>query len=972
MVEAVDARFLGCIKLPPDLDIWHIEQHFTLSDDELAAVKLQSSSVTRVGLALQIGYLKALGQPMGNVGRLQSEIVRYVAIQVGVPAPDIAGLRSLYRRRSTRYEHRARAIRIAGFHTISQGVRSALVGHLRKVSVSASGPDGLVSAARLWLRERRYLAPSRREVQSLASRVWRQHLELLDLDIRASTDVETWLSVLTRRAEGAGTTFEWLLVGPKSRTIAALEQELAKIDLLRRLGGAVVDLGDMPDAVVAAEARRIAAMKPSRIARLGAPGRTVALACFLRWQLRQRLDLTVELLSFLVSDLERRARDAARARMADAAPTLARRHALLVQDLVSLADSQGIAAAALRQALRDLIDRENAGPAPLPSKAGAVRIAIAGIGPDLVRLINSVTQLGLVMEDAHPLRVALDVLVPTPGEARITALPRGLSHPFGAAWSVLIEGEDRAQALGAWRAATLLLVRRSLRNGSVALPDSASYRETDKHLIPRKLWNRDQHRFLRDLGVNTRAGAYLKRLEPRMAEGLEALSAAHLQGMIGIEDRRLHIPRLKPVETDPEIVRTRSALLNYVGTVQLPDVIVDVDRSINLSGLLLGRAPRSDTERLQLYGAILSLGSDLDPARAARMMTGVSAEGIGQMVRRLGEGERIRVANAALVALTSGLDVAAHWGDGVHASSDMMSLDASRGLWSARMDPRRRTRAVGTYTHVLDKWALAYDQPIVLNERQAGVAIEGALRAEHAMIEQVAVDTHGVTHVSMALAKLVGFDICPRYAGLADRKLHVFRDTKVPEALEPIVSRTLSRRAVATGWEDVCRLAASTKGGWCSAIWAMRRMGSASSSDPVHRAAEHLGKLLRTIYLCDYLTNTAFRSGIETLLARGEAVHPLQRALHDGALAARRSRTQDQLKSVSAALTLLTNIVIAWNAMRFDDAMRDPTFSFPEDHFAHIAPTWFRHINLRGVFTFDLSRLQNSDDSSRNWNQKPG
>jgi hypothetical protein len=58
----------------------------------------------------------------------------------------------------------------------------------------------------------------------------------------------------------------------------------------------------------------------------------------------------------------------------------------------------------------------------------------------------------------------------------------------------------------------------------------------------------------------------------------------------------------------------------------------------------------------------------------------------------------------------------------------MMSLEATRHLWNARTDPRWRTYAAGIYTHVLDRWGIVYDQPIALNERQAGVAIEGIER----------------------------------------------------------------------------------------------------------------------------------------------------------------------------------------------------------------------------------------------------
>jgi len=91
---------------------------------------------------------------------------------------------------------------------------------------------------------------------------------------------------------------------------------------------------------------------------------------------------------------------------------------------------------------------------------------------------------------------------------------------------------------------------------------------------------------------------------------------------------------------------------------------------------------------------------------------------------------------------------------GKTASSDMMSLDASKHLFTARIDPRRRTHAVGLYTHVLDQHGIVYDQPVVLNERQAGPAIEGVVRdndtKERVRLSLLAVDTHGYTNVGMA------------------------------------------------------------------------------------------------------------------------------------------------------------------------------------------------------------------------------
>ena len=297
--------------------------------------------------------------------------------------------------------------------------------------------------------------------------------------------------------------------------------------------------------------------------------------------------------------------------------------------------------------------------------------------------------------------------------------------------------------------------------------------------------------------------------------------------------------------------------------------------------------------------------------------------------------------------------IAALWGRGLFASADMMSLEATRYLWSVRLDPRRRVYAVGTYAHVLDQWGILYDQPIVLNRRQAGPAIEGALRQQQVdRLERVAVDTHGFTHFAMALAKLVGFDLCPRLARLRRRKLYLPKGLEVPPILQPIVAETVSRRALGRGWDGLLRLGTSVKHGWCSATEALDRFGSAARGDPVHASGDALGKLLRTLYLCDDLSSPVFRTEILDLLHQGEAVHSLQRAIHNGLITAKRGRTTEQLGAISGALTLLANIIMAWNTHRLDQT----SAGYPDDVLSQIAPIGHKHINMRGILTFDLSR----------------
>jgi TnpA family transposase len=212
----------------------------------------------------------------------------------------------------------------------------------------------------------------------------------------------------------------------------------------------------------------------------------------------------------------------------------------------------------------------------------------------------------------------------------------------------------------------------------------------------------------------------------------------------------------------------------------------------------------------------------------------------------------------------------------------------------------------------------------------------------------------------MALAKLVGFDLCPRLAGLKKRRLYLPKGLNIPQILQPIVAETVSRRAIGRGWEGLLRLATSVKHGWDSATAALDRFGSAAAGNPVYNAGDALGKLLRTLYLCDYLSNPVFRIEVLDLLNQGEAVHSLQRAIHNGMITAKQGRTTEELGTISGALTLLANIVMAWNTHHLQAMSDRAPGNHPDEVVSQLAPIGHKHINMRGILTFDLASYRSS------------
>jgi TnpA family transposase len=954
-----DHSYLGHDGFPDGLTELEVVRYFTPTPDELAVIRQRRSDPNRIAFALQLGFLKMTGRALNTVEIVPPAILLHLGDTIGCPAPQIASIRALYRRRRSLFDHQLAAQALLGRSAMIGHAERGLTAYLRREAIGIYAAAALVDKARIWLVDHDYLVIREKDLRRLAVKALRhQERELFDA-ICAATDAplrKAWIDrLLEVMSEGGGSFLEWLQAAPLSKSSKALDEQLAKVKFLRTQGAEGLGLGVLPLAGLEHFSRRVTGRAPHVLAGIKEPRRSLELACFLRLHLLRLTDMTLTLVDHGIAAQWREARSRATAGQKGRLQGFRR----LLGDLASLSGDESLSADQLREALRGLIapfnDELNT------TQVFAIRKELAQNSKDMSRLIKAARSTDLQTPTSHKLAKAFAMLDQM-AETRGATLPPSAANPFGRSWQPLIDQPDRAAALRCYRAATTMLLKRSLKNRSVTSESSIAHRAPDGRLVSAELWNRDRGRYHRDLSMPQSAEKFIQRLEMGLEAGLAALAIAVEAGEVAIDGEGIHLPRRKRQPKDPIVDAARKSIGAGFGRRQLSDVMIEIDSLTHFSWTLLGRPANSEAELVTLYTALLALGSDLTVSDLGRMIPTVDGDGLGRMVQKLQSEARLRAANNEVVAFLRKHRVATLWGDGVYASADMMSLDATRRLWNSRLDPRRKGHAIGTYPHVLDQWAIFYDQPIVLNRRQAGAAIEGALRQTVVeKLERVAVDTHGFTHFAMALAKIVGFDLCPRLAGLNTRKLFLPRGFQgvVPDVLKPIVAPDLiSRKVVARGWDGLMRLGASVKDGWYPATDALEHYGSAAQGDHVYDAGVGVGKLLRTVYLCDYLSITEFRRTIEDLQNQGEAVHSLQRKIHDGAITAKLGRSPEQMIAISGALTLLTNVVMAWNTHHIQAQADQSRTSFPDNLVSHIAPIAHAHINMCGIISFDFSKTR--------------
>ena len=951
-MQGWQTTYLGQRELPREFSAFELQAFFTFSRPEQELIQARRGDLLKLGLALHIGFLRMSGRLLDALRSVPPTLWRHLGNELGIEAPEIASLRAMYGRGRTLFDHQQVACDALGFRWMSEHQRRALVRLLSDEVSRCADREQLLVCARRWLYEHRLLIVHDRAIRALIAAALVQ-LEaktaiLIRTEIGPST-LERWRRTVAEPHTTGQTRQSWLWAAPAKHSTRQISEVLDRIELLYGLDVHKF-MGTLPDLIVRRYARRLASRPPSAGAKIKEPARSVEVACFLRYCLLTATDQLILMVQRRVADLWRQA-----AGNVGDTVNWAELYQSLLHELVNLSAESAVPDAELRARLEALVTTQQQ--RRPPSRASLVREHLIEAIRPVRSLLVAIAKLPWQATGEHPVVQSLVTMRDLYGR-NVRSLPDGVSPRLGSVWRDAISGYDRERAFRALEVATLFALRRSVRNGSVWIEHSLTFRGRQRLFLPAERWQAEAKRHYARLSLPTEPAEFLAPLLARVQAGVDAVAQATRTGVLRIDDE-LHLSALPADDEDPEVIKLRAKLDHRIGEVQLPEVILAVDAQVHFSWIMLGREPRSADELLMAYAGILAHGTSLTAAECARMMPQLSATSIRQAMRWAGDERRLGQACQAVLEFMQGHTIATTWGRSDLASSDMMSMETTKRVWQARLDPRRNTPSIGIYSHVLDRWGIFHAQPFVLNERQAGVAIEGVVRQERIETSKLAVDTHGYTDFAMALARLLGFDLCPRLKDLKQRQLFVPRGMAIPAEIASVCVANVDLSLVESHWDALVHLTASVMSGHASAVAALARFGSSARGDPIYEAGVQLGRLLRTAFLADYFVNSAFRRELRRVLNRGEAVNALKRAIYTGRVSPAQAKRVDEMQAVADALSLLANIVMAWNTAQMQavlDRWANRRQVIPPELIGRIAPTRLEGINLRGVFRFPIER----------------
>ena len=974
-----------------------IEGAWTLGPDEQILLSGKRGGSTRLGFAVVLRFFAREGR-FPDPEEIDEDAVGYVASQVDVTAIEY---RAYDHRSRTAEYHRAQIREVFGFRQATvedaeelrewlleevapreydaERLRDAAYTHLRALKVEPPTPGRVERAVRSALN--RY---DERFCRTTLERLSQSALVEIDALLSEPDLAEESVdgNVLGREEP----TLARLRADPGRAGLEGARAELSKLARLRKLGLPENLFRDAAPKVVRAYRRRAASESPSSLRAHPPAVRYTLLAALCYMRLREVTDGLVEVLLQIIHNIGARSEKKVDKILLQDFKRVSGKNGLLFQVAeAALAEPDGL----VRDVVFPVVDERTLGTLVKEAKAtGAayqvqVQIKMRASYVSYYRQVIPTVLGSLEFRSnnaAHrPVIRALNLLKAYAGSTRRfydedEDVPREV---IPAGWHELVvkadgQGPDRNGPVRidrvAYELCTLDALRDGLRSKEIWVAGADRYRNPDEDL-PQDF---DEHRehYYEALGQPIEADRFIEGLQTEMEAALEALDkdVPHNPNL-RIREKgkaRISLSKLPPQPEPPNLDHLKVDIVRRWPMTGLLDILKESDLRLDFTEHFTTVASRHildpDTLRKRLLLCLYGLGTNTGLKRVAAGDPESGYSDLRYVRRRFIHKEQLRAAIACVVNGIFDARSTEIWGE---ATTACASDSKKFGAWDQNLltewSIRHRGRGVMIYWHVDKKSACIYSQLKSVSSSEVAAMIEGVLRHCTTMsVDRNYVDSHGVSEVAFAFSYILGFRLMPRLKRLATQRL--YRPWKGnPDAypnLQPVLTRPIDWTLIRNQYDQIVRFASALRVGTAETESILRCFTRSNLRHPTYRALSELGRAMKTIFLCEYLSSEPIRREIHEGLNVVENWNSANAFIFygkGGEIAT--NRLEDQEVSV-LSLHLLQLSLVYVNTLMIQEVPGTADWSgrMTDEDMRGLTPLIYSHVNPYGRFELDMTK----------------
>jgi len=944
-------------------------RHYVLNPEDLLLVRAKRRSMNRLGFAVQLCLLRHPGHGLGPGQQPPAALLDFVAAQLGIPSTAFA---DYARRDQTRREHAAELQATLGLRSfrLSDWRDCLRVGSDAAWATDRGEP--IVKSMLAHIRARSVLVPDAAVLERIGlaarARARKRTFQVLK-DGMTEAEQATLDGLLVTDPAVRRSRLAWLRDAPEAPAPTNMVALLDRLDWVRSIG---------------VTRERTTRVHPARLARLVEEGGIMTAQHLANVEPLRRTALLVA----GVADLETRLTDAVLAMFCKYMGSLftkargrdERRFQTTKRDVARTLRLFRRTIAALKQAKETgedgvaVVERE-VGLAKLDQALPVIE-AVAGIA-DVEILATAAERYAVLRRFSprflaafrfqsntphDPLLAAVEMLK-TADEIGARALPKRLPSSFlPPKWRRMIfAGPVPDRRL--YETAVLATLRERLRGSGIWVAGSRDHRAFEDYLLPAEPAGTPD----RGIAGEADPDSYIAARAALLHERLQFVAACAARGELDgveIEDGSLYIARTKP--TVPDAARLMAGrLYGMLPRVRVTEVVSDVAQATGFAACFTHlRTGNPPSDLPALFAALLADGTNLGLSRMADATRGLSYHHLVNQAQWHVNEDNYASGRAVIVDAHHRHPMTAIWGDGTDSSSDGQYFRAG-----GRAGPGGEVNAkygidpgVVLYTTQSGQYGPMHTRIISATASEAPYVLDGLHPQAHRTslrITEHYTDTAGATDHVFGLCHLLGHRFAPRIKDLKDRKLYAIEKPDTYPVLKPLIGDAVDTAALMRGWAELMRVRVSIEAGAVAPSTILRKLAAAGPNNALSRALRALGRIERTLFTLQWLSDPALRQRSHAGLNKGEASNALRRAVFFHRQGEFRDRTFENQSFRASGLSLLTAAIVHWNTIYLDRAvqqLRSQGTVIPDELLAHVAPLGWEHIALTGDYDWNTAR----------------
>jgi TnpA family transposase len=422
---------------------------------------------------------------------------------------------------------------------------------------------------------------------------------------------------------------------------------------------------------------------------------------------------------------------------------------------------------------------------------------------------------------------------------------------------------------------------------------------------------------------------------------------------------------LKPQPEPQNIGDLKAEIFEHWAATNLLDILKETEFQVDFTSCfktiaskeILGRSTIQERLLLCLFGVATNIG-------IKRIRSGnkkVSYNDLRYIYRRFITPENTREAITKIVNAIFQARDPSIWGE---ATSTCISDAKKFSAWDQNLmtewHVRYRGAGIMVYWHIDKNSACIYSQLKSCSSSEVASMIEGVLRHCTDMeVKKQYTDSRGQSVIGFAFSHLLNFELMPRLSNIGSQKLNLPEPLQKDEYnfLQPILTKPINWDLIHAQYDLIVKYATALRLGTADSEIILRRFTRNNTKHPVYKALMELGKAVKTIFLCKYLSSEALRQEIHeglNVVERWNSVNGFISYAKKGVISTNRPRDQE----ISLlCLHLLQISMVYINTIMIQQILKQSKWQdrlTVEDKRA-LSPLVHIHINPYGIFNLDLT-----------------